>query len=1240
MLGKKDYWKIALTFIIALGLCLTALAELEKPIPVMPSMKVVNDNNVAAVEQARHQQFVDDYKANAEQPASAPVLKRFAAVDAKTNPYQSGPGINMGDRTDLMFEGFEGGVIPPTGWTTVVNNPYTWEIDTYAPFEGSYNATCVYDETYTGTQDEWIISPAVSLTGLTNALLEFEFNGSYYWATGTYQNYDLNVFISTDDGANWTQIWNQDDHPDWISDDITWVWLHTSIDLSAYIGQTVKVAFNYYGYDGAQFSVDAVSINDGALPTGRCCYGDPIGTSCIDEITEADCVDVYAGVWANGLNCTDDPCPEAPANDVCTSAEYLGGSYPVSVTSDNTGANVDCAGTLDWANGVWYSFDLPYDLNNVNIDFCGSPTMSTISAVLFTACSCDEADQIVYTSGAFYDCGDGWDVPSIDWMGVPGPVTVYYAVDFDVPGPFTFTVNVEELVPPENDDADKAEEIGEVADFPFSTSLATFDGDGSCQTAPNVWFCWTPTQTGLGIIDLCGSGYDTKMAVYDGCEVDVDGNPVGAQLGCNDDDSEICTSKALQSALQIPVVGGNTYLIEVGGYSSSVGEGDLSTTVIVGGVCCDPATGGCTDVADEAECTALGGNYTTGVTCAEYTCPPPPSEGDNCDDPLKVDIPGDLPYTDASEYTCGRFDNYPKEVLCYFQEYGYGYGDGEDAVYELTVSTTTTIEMTMDPKGTTYSYVEIRTDCPPTGGGCVYWFRSSAGDAYSSDPVTLDAGTYYLQVDTWPTPDCIPDFDLTITAYEECVLECPSGAVAEAETCGDDTNGGCSADPPTEEFEAIASGTTVCGTVWADSELRDLDWYEFTAAETGVISWGGTGEFPTYMWILDGNAGCDGLAVIDEGGADPCDPIALDAYVTPGTYWLLIAPDDWYDLPCDGTGAYGVDYTATFEFTPTAPQYCEASGGCDEYIENVTVGTINNTSACEGYGDFTAISTDFDLGGSYPITITIGGGYSSDYGAVWVDWNSDADFDDAGEAITLDVASGYGPYTGTIVVPGDAVSGATRMRVRLSYSTPPGPCGATSYGEAEDYTVTIGGGSAEPHMIIDPTTMHYADGNLVEDEIVTIYMGGNDIGFDMNDVDQGTVLVNGITPTSMTMGTYPDMTGDVLVIELSKIAFVQSYGLIWTGTDYTYGCTGSHTGGTFDEVADIDLIGHIPADVNLDGTVNILDIMYMINYKFKNGPAIDPIEVGDVNASGDFNILDILWTIDYKFKEGPEPIHP
>ena len=117
--------------------------------------------------------------------------------------------------------------------------------------------------------------------------------------------------------------------------------------------------------------------------------------------------------------------------------------------------------------------------------------------------------------------------------------------------------------------------------------------------------------------------------------------------------------------------------------------------------------------------------------------------------------------------------------------------------------------------------------------------------------------------------------------------------------------------------------------------------------------------------------------------------------------------------------------------------YCAASapGDCYEHISSVQVGSINNATECStgGYADYTSLSTSMEKGTGYPIIVTNGDPYEGDKCGIWVDWNQDLDFDDAGEAISVSDDPAEGNYWATITPPASAVPGNTRMRVRMVY---------------------------------------------------------------------------------------------------------------------------------------------------------------------------------------------------------------
>ncbi|ELR70644.1 hypothetical protein C900_03625 [Fulvivirga imtechensis AK7] len=142
--------------------------------------------------------------------------------------------------------------------------------------------------------------------------------------------------------------------------------------------------------------------------------------------------------------------------------------------------------------------------------------------------------------------------------------------------------------------------------------------------------------------------------------------------------------------------------------------------------------------------------------------------------------------------------------------------------------------------------------------------------------------------------------------------------------------------------------------------------------------------------------------------------------------------------------------------------YCSSKGNStsDEWIQRVQLGSINNNSGANGgYADFTAQSTSLNNGSSYTITITPGWSgtvYREAY-AVWIDYNKDGDFTDAGELVYSRSRTNASSVSGSFTVPANAPAGATRMRVSMKYNANPSSCETFSYGEVEDYTVVIGG---------------------------------------------------------------------------------------------------------------------------------------------------------------------------------------
>lgn len=146
--------------------------------------------------------------------------------------------------------------------------------------------------------------------------------------------------------------------------------------------------------------------------------------------------------------------------------------------------------------------------------------------------------------------------------------------------------------------------------------------------------------------------------------------------------------------------------------------------------------------------------------------------------------------------------------------------------------------------------------------------------------------------------------------------------------------------------------------------------------------------------------------------------------------------------------------------------YCAsaASSTADSKINNVQISNINFTAAagCTSYTDNTNLTAILEQGVTYPLNITLGtcGGNFNKIAKVFIDWNADGDFDDAGELVaTSPVTNGNASFTINISVPISVTPDTySLMRIVETETTDPTAvtaCGTYAKGETEDYRVNF-----------------------------------------------------------------------------------------------------------------------------------------------------------------------------------------
>ena len=264
--------------------------------------------------------------------------------------------------------------------------------------------------------------------------------------------------------------------------------------------------------------------------------------------------------------------------------------------------------------------------------------------------------------------------------------------------------------------------------------------------------------------------------------------------------------------------------------------------------------------------------------------------------------------------------------------------------------------------------------------------------------------------------------------------------------------------------------------------------------------------------------------------------------------------------------------------------YCVPTSNCTlgDVIASVTLNTLSNTTgtACStapaGYSDFTgnpALTTTLVPSTTY--TVTVGAAAYAQSVAVWIDYNDDLVFDNVTERVGNTAAGSPVPINGTssftITLGCTPPAGVHRMRIRSSdnsFVNGPAqtPCTTYSYGETEDYLITIAAPPACPSIgapITTVTTTAYTAefsfpmGCSTASNFDIEY---GPVGFTQGTgtlVTNVTGIINGATGTVTLTGLNPTTTYNVYIRANCGFGLTSSWVGAATATTLDPPCTGS-----------------------------------------------------------------------------------
>ena len=221
------------------------------------------------------------------------------------------------------------------------------------------------------------------------------------------------------------------------------------------------------------------------------------------------------------------------------------------------------------------------------------------------------------------------------------------------------------------------------------------------------------------------------------------------------------------------------------------------------------------------------------------------------------------------------------------------------------------------------------------------------------------------------------------------------------------------------------------------------------------------------------------------------------------------------------------DVIITTSYGPACITFCTPTGNLNctfnDYISNVTLNTLNNNSTCGagGYTNYAAVgtqTTSLMKGSTYNLSVSVGAGTGTHGAAVWVDFNQNGVFTDAGEYFLISNAIAPNATANlSLPIPAGAGTGVVRMRIRYAYNltvTSTMSCTmAGIYGETEDYTLTLVAPPACTAPTAQPTALTLVQGST---DITGSFTAASPVP------DNYLVVINttGIAPTPVNGTTY------------------------------------------------------------------------------------------------------------------------
>jgi thiol-disulfide isomerase/thioredoxin len=157
----------------------------------------------------------------------------------------------------LLTEGFEGATFPPSGWTSFIGTNGLGTVNDWvqaaAPNTGTYAAASEYENVIGGIAEDWLVTNQIDLTNASNTELRFYSTQSF--GTNYGSTYEVKVSTSSQTNhADFTTVVTYDET------NVGNGYEFKTVDLTAYDGMMVYIAFVHFNDDGDNWIIDDIEV--------------------------------------------------------------------------------------------------------------------------------------------------------------------------------------------------------------------------------------------------------------------------------------------------------------------------------------------------------------------------------------------------------------------------------------------------------------------------------------------------------------------------------------------------------------------------------------------------------------------------------------------------------------------------------------------------------------------------------------------------------------------------------------------------------------------------------------------------------------------------------------------------------------------------------------------------------------------------------------------------------------------